>query len=290
MKKNLVTILTPAYNVEKKVVPYLESVLNQTYKNIEFIFINDGSTDKTEDVFLKYKKSFENRGIKIKYVYQKNKGVSGAINTGLKMVTGEFLTWPDADDFLEKNSIEKKVNFLVKNKSIAVVSTDARIYNEGDLSKSIALIAKYYPKILEKNQFQLLLEENSIFCPGCHLVRMSALRKVIPSLEIYESQLGQNWQMLLPLYYKYNHGFINEPLFNYVIYKNSISHPNKNISFFKEINRINNYEMTLKNTLKRIDMTRKEYKKYEKIVKERFLKKKKDLILISIKNIFGIKC
>ncbi|MFA5532005.1 MAG: glycosyltransferase family 2 protein [Candidatus Shapirobacteria bacterium] len=283
-KDPLVSILTPAYNVENKVERYLKSILSQTYSNIELIFVNDGSIDNTEKIFLLYKNKFEKRGINVKYIYQENKGLSGAINTGLKMVTGKFLTWPDADDFLSNDSIEKKVNFLIKNKSIAVVSSDAYIYNESDLIKPIALIASYYPKIIEKNQFLLLLEEKSIFCPGCHLIRTKALKKVNPSLTIYESRLGQNWQLLLPLYYRYDHGFINQPLFNYVVYKNSISHPDENISFLEKINRINNYKKILVNTLKSIKMKENEYKKYRKIVNNNFFKKKKALFLSFLKE------
>ena len=283
-KQPLVSIVTPAYNVENKVKRYLDSILFQTYKNIELIFVNDGSTDNTEKIFLVYKKKFEKKGIKVKYIYQKNKGLGGAINTGLKLITGEYFVWPDADDFLTNDSIEVKVNFLVKNKSIAVVSSDAYIFNEDNLFKPIKKIADYYPKINKKNQFQLLLEENSIFCPGCHMVRISALREVNPKLEIYEARHGQNWQILLPLYYKFDHFFLKKPLYNYVIYKNSMSFLGNN--FYKKIMRVSEHKKIINNTLKCIKMTKKEYKKYKKLVSSRFFKAKKDLFLNFLKSIF----
>ena len=74
----LVTILTPAYNEEKNIDRFLESVFNQTYNNIELILINDGSTDNTERVFYSYKGKLEEKGIKIKYFYQDNSGQAAA--------------------------------------------------------------------------------------------------------------------------------------------------------------------------------------------------------------------
>ena len=106
MNKGLVSIITPCYNVEKVVHRYLNSILSQTYKKIELILVNDGSTDKTEEILLSYKSIFESQGIIFKYIYQENKGLGGSINTGLKYFTGEYLCWPDPDDTLHPQSIE----------------------------------------------------------------------------------------------------------------------------------------------------------------------------------------
>ena len=105
MENQLVSIITPCYNGEKTVSRYLDSVLNQTYKNIELIFVNDGSTDNTEQVVLSYEKIFEENGKKLIYIKQENKGLGGAINTGLKYFTGDFLCRADADDFFHLESI-----------------------------------------------------------------------------------------------------------------------------------------------------------------------------------------
>lgn len=278
----LVSILTPGYNVETKLAKFLNSIISQTYKNIELIFINDGSTDNTEKVFFSYEKYLKKKRIKVRYYKQKNKGLGGSINTGLKKINGQFLSWPDQDDFLSDESIAKKVDYLINHESIAVVSSDAYIYEESNLTKPIGKIADNYPQINQKEQFELLINENSIFCPGCHLVRMAALKKVNPKLEIYESRFGQDWQILLPVYYEYNHGYINEPLFNYVIYRNSMSHVKKRP--IDTLIKIIEHEKILNNTLKMMNMTKDEYTKYKKIVRNRYLNKKikffKDLLLI----------
>ena len=76
MESYLVSIITPCYNVEKTIKKYLESILNQTYKNLELIFIDDGSTDETEKIIKEYINEFEQNKIKVKYVYQENAGFS----------------------------------------------------------------------------------------------------------------------------------------------------------------------------------------------------------------------
>jgi hypothetical protein len=109
------------------------------------------------------------------------------------------------------------------------------------------------------------------------MVRVSAFKKVNPNLDIYEARHGQNWQLLLPLYYKFDHFFLDEPLYNYIIYKNSMSFLGNN--FLKKIIRICEYEKNISNTLKRIKMSKTERKKYKKLISNRFFKQKKELFL-----------
>lgn len=104
----LVSIITPCYNGENYVTPFIKSVLLQSYNNIEFIFINDGSTDNTEKIVLDYEPEFKERGIKFKYIYQENQGQATALNNGLKIFTGDYLTWPDSDDILHPDNISKE--------------------------------------------------------------------------------------------------------------------------------------------------------------------------------------
>ena len=108
-----VSIITPCYNGEMYVERMLNSVLEQDYNNIEFILINDGSTDKTEAIVKKYETKFKKKGIDFIYIYQSNSGQAAALNKGLAIFKGDYLTWPDSDDMLSKDSISKKVEFLI---------------------------------------------------------------------------------------------------------------------------------------------------------------------------------
>ena len=157
MNKGLVSIIVPCYNVEKVIGKCIKSILNQTYRKLEVIFVNDGSTDNTEKIILSYKKEFEKKNVIFKYIYQQNKGLGGAINTGLKHFTGEYLVWPDADDTLALTSIEKKVVFLENKPEYGSVTSDAYIYNEDDLLNPIRKITDIFKYNNEEEQFEYML-------------------------------------------------------------------------------------------------------------------------------------
>lgn len=93
-----VSIIIPIYNSEKYLKQCLESIINQTYKNIEIICINDGSTDNSEKIIKDYLKTNKN----ITYLKQPNAGQSIARNKGLEKATGDFILFVDSDDFIEK--------------------------------------------------------------------------------------------------------------------------------------------------------------------------------------------
>ena len=96
MKKSIVSIITPCYNVSRWIERYMESISRQTYKKLQLIFINDGSTDDSADKILAYKGIFEREGIEFVYYYQVNGGVGAAVNAGLKFVKGDYFTWCDS--------------------------------------------------------------------------------------------------------------------------------------------------------------------------------------------------
>ena len=267
MIKGIVSIISPCYNGEQYVSRFLESILLQTYKDIELIIIIDGSTDKTEEIILSYKSKFENVGIKFKYIYQENKGQAEAINQGLKIFEGEFLTWPDSDDTLHPDSIKKKVEFLNNNLKYGFVRTTANIID----SETGKIIGALEPKkkLIKDNLFEdFIFEKDVWFAPGCYMVRTEAFLKSNPSRTIYNSRGGQNWQMLLPISYKYKCGYINEKLYNYYLRKNSHSHIGVN-SIELQLNKINEYKKIILVVLSEIGVL----DKYKKRLDIKYLKK-----------------
>lgn len=100
-KDVLVSIIIPIYNCENYIKKCLDSLINQTYKNIEIICINDGSLDNTYEVLKKIGKTDK----RIKIINKINEGVSVARNTGLKVASGEYIMFVDADDWIEETSV-----------------------------------------------------------------------------------------------------------------------------------------------------------------------------------------
>ncbi len=113
-----ITLILPIFNGEKYISRCIDSVLNQTYKNFELIIINDGSTDKSLNIIKKYAKK-DNR---IKIINKKNEGVSIARNIGIENSTGDFITFIDADDYLETDALETMINLASKYK-VEIVRT-----------------------------------------------------------------------------------------------------------------------------------------------------------------------
>ena len=128
MENVLVSIIIPTYNRERYIAKAIESVLHQTYKNIELIIIDDGSTDTTKDVIAPYLADS-----RIHYIYQKNKGASCARNNGIKVSSGKYVAPLDSDDYWsDEKKLEKQIYFLEKNKEYGLVGGGIiRINQEG---------------------------------------------------------------------------------------------------------------------------------------------------------------
>ena len=271
----LVSIITPCFNGELYVANYLASVLNQTYTNIEFIIVNDSSTEKTEEIALSYKEKFENIGISFIYIYQENKGPAAALNKGLSIFKGVYLTWPDSDDILDKDNILQRVMFLENNNSFNVVLCNSVYINES--GKKIGHLKRIPPKENIKNSIKdkffldLITETNISFAGGAYFVIASAFIQAIPKRKIFESRGGQNWQMLLPVLYNNRCGYLDIDL--YYIYKREGSHSRKKEDFEESIKRLKSHEDILVNTKDIIsNMSDQEKDKYYEIIQNKYLK------------------
>lgn len=231
----LVSIIIPCYNGDKYIHRCIDSIINQTYDNMELIFVNDGSSDKTEEVILSYKNKFDELNIRLIYLFQINAGQASALNNGLKYISGKYLTWFDIDDWLSDNCIKTKVEYL-ENNNTNFVRSNGLFYNENNLNKPIKEIAESNDK-LNKNIYIDLIINKTFCCNGCYMVRTSEFLRIFPDKEIFISRAGQNNQLLIPISYNNECGFIDKCLFNIVVRKDSHSRIKKN--FKDEIDRNN---------------------------------------------------
>ncbi|NLD25278.1 glycosyltransferase family 2 protein [Candidatus Dojkabacteria bacterium] len=131
MQNPKVTVLMPAYNAEKYIETAIESILNQTYKDFEFIIVNDCSTDSTLDIIKKYAKKDK----RIKIISNKeNQKIAQTLNNGLKEAKGKYIARLDADDWSHPERLEKQVNFMEENPRIVLSSGNMEIC-DGELNK-----------------------------------------------------------------------------------------------------------------------------------------------------------
>lgn len=272
MVKGLVSIITPCYNTAGLVTRLLDSVLEQNYHLLEVIVVDDGSTDDTLAVLNSYRPKFEVHGIPYTVLEQKNGGQSVAINNALKLVKGEFLLWPDSDDFYNRKDA---VSLLVQTfneipEDYGMIRTLPNYVDE----KSLEDVTGEYIIDRSENQFeQALFDRNFIW--GFYMIRISAFDSVNPERIIYtEKKAGQNWQMVLPLLYTYKCYFLDENVFSVLVRHNSHSRQsNKNIASRIEFYDV--YERTILNTLDRvIEMSAEDRERYKRAIRVKYARQK----------------
>jgi glycosyltransferase involved in cell wall biosynthesis len=277
MDNPLVSIITPCYNGERFVHRFFESILAQTYSNIELIFINDGSTDRTEQIVRSYKPKLVDRGFGFKYIYQENKGQAAAVNRGLKFCSGDYLTWPDSDDWLSHDSIEKRVRYLQNNPEYSIVVSRIQLMIERDgevITGDIDAREIRNPHIF----YDLLLERDVPFHD--YMVRTVDFFKALPSKQIVVSLIGQNWQMLLPIAYNKLCGFIDGPLYFCLIREDS--HCRQFKTYEELVQLIKDHEDTLIMVIRQMNLPEREEEAILHLIHYKYLKKTADLQLTKV--------
>lgn len=127
-----ISIIIPAYNVEKYISQCLDSLVNQTYKNIEIIVINDGSNDRTLSIIQNYAKEDK----RICVINQNNQGLSESRNNGFKIVSGEYVMFADSDDWVETDMCESCLSEMQKENADLVLFSYIREYENKSILKS----------------------------------------------------------------------------------------------------------------------------------------------------------
>lgn len=129
MEKELISIIVPAYNVENYLERCLQSLINQTYKNIEIVCVNDGSTDNSLNIL----NDFQKKDSRIKIISQENQGLSEARNVGIKNSSGKYIGFVDSDDWVDLDYYEKLYNALIDSKS-DFACANTKFFDNGKIS------------------------------------------------------------------------------------------------------------------------------------------------------------
>lgn len=190
-----ISVIVPAYNVEKYISSCLDSLLNQTKKEIEIIAIDDGSTDNTLNILNEYKRNNPN---KIHVISQNNQGLSITRNNGIKLSTGKYISFVDGDDEIDTNLFKNlwdkleefpydvvafNVEIIYPNKKIIVnpgITSDIKDFNL--ISKKKFLTDMYCMACNKIYKRDLFKDDNLLFTPNTWFEDVLLMHKLIPNL------------------------------------------------------------------------------------------------------------
>ena len=195
----LVSIIIPVYNGEDYIYLAIESALRQTYKNIEIIVVNDGSTDNTDKICKRF-------GNLIKYIKKKNGGVSSALNLGIENMNGDYFSWLSHDDLYLPNKIEKEVQYLKNNNllnSKTIVYSDFGYIDENG---NLTAIGRKFNKLINQNSAY------SIYTASINGLTLLIPRQAFVDVGVFDEKLRcvQDYQLWFDMY-KQKYNFIHIP-------------------------------------------------------------------------------
>lgn len=225
----LISVIIPVYNSEKYLDDCLKSVVNQTYKNLEIIIIDDGSKDKSKEIYERYKKN-DSRVIT---KYKNNSGSSEARNYGLDICKGEYILFLDSDDWIDLNTCEIAINEIIKENYQVVMWGYVREFSEKSIIRNI-----YEKDIIFDNNacFELY---RKLFGPiGEELANPEKVDVLCPScMKLYDAKLIKDENIRFKDIK--NIGTYEDGLFNIEVFKNvrSAKFINKNFYHYRKTNK-----------------------------------------------------
>lgn len=268
----LVSVCIPAYNHEKYVVEAIQSVINQEYKNIELIIINDGSKDTTHEMIMGFEEKCKERFVRFEYRNRENRGLSATLNEIVEWSQGKYFSGVASDDVMLKNKVSLLVDKLENlDESYAVAFGNAIFID--DNSNEVYIDKKTGEYTTKENGYKLFLDyytkgrdfdykdENKFgsyetLIAGNYLPAMSYLIKLDKIREVGAWTSGntiEDWEIWLKLSKKYKFVYINEPVALYRWHEsNSCKLIGKNIHYDSIMLLKNDKKYAIENNLKDI--------------------------------------
>lgn len=230
MDNPLVSIIVPVYNTESFLNECLESLVNQTYKNVEIICVNDGSTDKSEEILDYYEYMYSAR---VNVYHKENGGLSSARNYGLSKAHGDLIMFVDSDDILVSTTIEKSVEQFKKNKELELYIFGIKQFSKEGVFQDIVNTNAWFERRMQPNGLQIMtfdraLNSNIHVCNKVFKKELIGDIRFIPGL-LYEDVYFM-WRIFLKattVYYEPDIGYL------YRVHSNSImekSYANKDFT------------------------------------------------------------
>lgn len=173
----LLSVIVPVYNVAPYLSQCLDSILQQTYSNLEIIIVDDGSTDGSSEICDEYKKNDK----RISVIHKQNAGLGMARNAGLEVASGKYVSFVDSDDYLKKDLLEQLMQPIIKKGCDTVLGGSTRVDNNGNLV-SVSSFKKQI--FLGKQAYSELFASMLGSTPGGHDAMRMSVWSAIYSLDI----------------------------------------------------------------------------------------------------------
>ena len=224
MSNPLVSVVIPAYNAEEFISEALDSVFSQTYRPIEIIVVDDGSTDRTKEMvknFIRNVRDNSNKSrqrgdrtltepIELKYIYRQNGGPSSARNNGIKTSKGEYIAFLDADDLWMKDKLREQVRLIKEHSDIALVFGDVRRFPVTGLMDSSLFERRNYSEAFFGSPLYVLdaykkILHGNFALTGSVIIR----RKCLEEAGMFDEELrfAEDWDLWLRVALKYSIGY-----------------------------------------------------------------------------------
>lgn len=217
---DLISVIVPIYNVEKYLEKCVKSIINQKYKNLEIILINDGSTDKSGELAEKLEKT-DNR---IKVYHKENGGLSDARNYGVNKATGNYIGFVDSDDYIHEDMYKHLYEVIIKENADIAECNFTFVYN--DDNEQLHYDKEYY-LVLDKKEYlkEYLSMEKLYGATCCRLINIDIAKKIyFPVGKLYED----TYYSLDLIKTANKYVIINNPYYYYLIRESSITNENFN--------------------------------------------------------------
>ena len=189
----LISLIIPVYNVEDYLDECIESIVNQTYKNLEIILVDDGSPDNCPKICDMWAK----KDLRIKVIHKINAGAAAARNTGLEVANGDYIGFVDSDDFIAENMFEKMLDCLMKTKNKMCCCGIKRVNLDGTISEFTN-----FPYC----SLDIISAINSLFYGEIDTAVWSKLfeKSVFDGIRFPDGETNEEYPILIPLIYNSN--------------------------------------------------------------------------------------
>lgn len=214
----LVSVIIPVFNAEKSIIDTLDSVYAQTYRPIEVVVVDDGSTDRTAEIVKNYQVNntiSKTNEVKWIYIYQQNAGPSNARNTGIKVIKGDYIAFLDADDLWINDKLAKQMALFERDSGLDIVFTDVKITRLRD--SGIEEFTVFKEKKLGRDFFG---HDYTVVDPLLKLIKLNFMPtpSVVIRKECFEAgnffnernNYAEDWELWLKMSLSCRFGYIND--------------------------------------------------------------------------------